>query len=40
MAYFQTLHKPGDPPKSPLRRGTLNALVPPFLRGARGDLRV
>jgi hypothetical protein len=41
-----------DPPKSPLRRGTLsrfssrvfnrdfeNTLVPPFLRGARGDLR-
>ena len=25
-----------DPPKSPLKRGTLN-LVPPFLRGARGD---
>jgi hypothetical protein len=30
-----------DPPKSPLRRGTLRTLpVPPFLRGARGDLRV
>ena len=28
-----------DPPKSPLKRGTLNSLVPPFLRGARGDLR-
>ncbi len=28
-----------DPPKSPLRRGTLKeVLVPPFLRGARGDL--
>ena len=27
-----------DPPKSPLKRGTLNTLVPPFLRGARGDL--
>ena len=26
-----------DPPKSPLRRGTLTGLVPPFLRGARGD---
>jgi hypothetical protein len=26
-----------DPPKSPLRRGTL-ILIPPFLRGARGDL--
>jgi hypothetical protein len=27
-----------DPPKSPLRRGTLNQnLVPPFLRGVRGD---
>jgi o-succinylbenzoate synthase len=27
-----------DPPKSPLRRGTLNyPHVPPFLRGARGD---
>jgi hypothetical protein len=26
-----------DPPKSPLKRGTL-ILVPPFLRGARGDL--
>jgi hypothetical protein len=26
-----------DPPKSPLERGTL-ILVPPFLRGARGDL--
>jgi hypothetical protein len=26
-----------DPPKSPLKRGTLNP-VPPFLRGARGDL--
>jgi len=25
-----------DPPKSPLKRGTLN-LVPPFLRGVRGD---
>jgi hypothetical protein len=25
-----------DPPKSPLRRGTLNP-VPPFLRGVRGD---
>jgi len=29
-----------DPPKSPLKRGTLNRLVPPFLRGVRGDLRV
>jgi hypothetical protein len=28
-----------DPPKSPLKRGTLNP-VPPFLRGARGDRRV
>jgi hypothetical protein len=28
-----------DPPKSPLKRGTLNPqFVPPFLRGARGDL--
>ena len=28
-----------DPPKSPLRRGTKeNTPVPPFLRGARGDL--
>ncbi len=28
-----------DPPKSPLRRGTLRVLpVPPFLRGVRGDL--
>ncbi len=28
-----------DPPKSPLRRGTREkTLVPPFLRGARGDL--
>ncbi len=28
-----------DPPKSPLRRGTLRTPpVPPFLRGARGDL--
>ncbi len=27
-----------DPPKSPLRRGTLTPPVPPFLRGARGDL--
>jgi GH3 auxin-responsive promoter len=26
-----------DPPKSPLKRGTLTSLVPPFLRGARGD---
>ncbi len=25
-----------DPPKSPLKRGTL-ILVPPFLRGVRGD---
>jgi len=25
-----------DPPKSPLKRGTLNP-VPPFLRGVRGD---
>ena len=25
----------GDPPKSPLKRGTY---IPPFLRGARGDL--
>jgi hypothetical protein len=28
-----------DPPKSPLKRGTLN-LVPPFLRGARGERQV
>jgi hypothetical protein len=28
-----------DPPKSPLKRGTL-ILVPPFLRGVRGDLNV
>jgi hypothetical protein len=28
-----------DPPKSPLKRGTLRFLVPPFLRGARGDRR-
>jgi hypothetical protein len=27
----------GDPPKSPFKRGTLTP-VPPFLRGARGDL--
>jgi hypothetical protein len=27
----------GDPPKSPFLRGTLIP-VPPFLRGARGDL--
>jgi len=28
-----------DPPKSPLRRGTKDRTpVPPFLRGARGDL--
>ena len=28
-----------DPPKSPLRRGTLRIfLVPPLLRGVRGDL--
>jgi hypothetical protein len=28
-----------DPPKSPLIRGTLrNTLVPPLLRGVRGDL--
>jgi len=26
-----------DPPKSPLKRGTLIP-VPPFLRGVRGDL--
>ncbi len=26
-----------DPPKSPLKRGTLNSHIPPFLRGARGD---
>jgi hypothetical protein len=27
-----------DPPKSPLKRGTLSKFpVPPFLRGARGD---
>jgi hypothetical protein len=25
-----------NPPKSPLKRGTL-ILIPPFLRGARGD---
>jgi hypothetical protein len=29
--------KAHDPPKSPLKRGTLS-LFPPFLRGARGDL--
>jgi hypothetical protein len=28
-----------DPPKSPLKRGTLSP-VPPFLRGVRGDLSV
>jgi hypothetical protein len=28
-----------DPPRSPLKRGTLSP-VPPFLRGARGDHRV
>jgi hypothetical protein len=28
-----------DPPKSPLKRGTLSP-VPPFLRGVRGDHRV
>ncbi len=28
-----------DPPKSPLKRGTLN-LFPPFLRGVRGDQKV
>jgi len=28
-----------DPPKSPLKRGTLrDKFIPPFLRGARGDL--
>jgi len=28
-----------DPPNSPLKRGTLSKFpVPPFLRGARGDL--
>ncbi len=33
-----------DPPKSPLRRGVgvdfEKTLVPPFLRGVRGDLRL
>jgi hypothetical protein len=29
-------HKSSDPPKSPFLRGTL-ILVPPFLRGVRGD---
>jgi hypothetical protein len=28
-----------DPPKFPLKRGTLTP-VPPFLRGVRGDLKV
>ncbi len=28
-----------DPPKSPLKRGTL-IVFPPFLRGARGDQNV
>jgi len=31
------LYQSLDPPKSPLIRGTLNTLVPPLLRGARGD---
>ena len=31
-------HSP-DPPKSPLRRGTLTPPVPPFLRGAPGRSR-
>ena len=26
-----------DPPKSPLKKGTLSSLISPFLRGARGD---
>jgi hypothetical protein len=38
---FRFYHSP-DPPKSPLRRGVGvdfdRTLVPPFLRGARGDL--
>jgi hypothetical protein len=32
------LYRSFDPPKSPLKRGTLSVPVPPFLRGARGDL--
>jgi len=35
---FMTTVLSFDPPKSPLKRGTLkNFPVPPFLRGARGD---
>ena len=34
------LYRSLDPPKSPLRRGTLSALVHPLLRGARGDREV
>ncbi len=33
------LYRSFDPPKSPLRRGTLNAL-PPLLMGVRGDVRI
>ena len=35
LRYLYQLRR--DPPKSPLRRGTLSVLVPPFLRGVRGD---
>jgi hypothetical protein len=35
---LQRLTKQFDPPKSPLKRGTLSS-VPPFLRGARGNLQ-
>jgi hypothetical protein len=35
---FMTTALSFDPPKSPLKRGTLRrSPVPPFLRGARGD---
>lgn len=29
----------GDPPKSPLEKGDFEIILPPFLRGAGGDLR-
>ncbi|MDB9302965.1 hypothetical protein PN488_00960, partial [Nodularia spumigena CS-591/12] len=36
---FFVLHKTlVDPPKSPLKRGTLINFPPPLLRGVRGDL--
>ncbi len=36
LAGLRCTHKSSDPPKSPFLRGTL-ILVPPFLRGVRGD---